>query len=91
MAPLGPGGADVGHGFERTTEAAAGTHGVAGDAFDLAVVAGEEADEEVGLMEGPGAEDDGFAGVKGDAALWHDWPNEERATGWPRVREVSGA
>lgn len=57
---FGVGRADVGHGLEGPAEAAAGSHGVAGDALDAALIAGEEADEEVGLEEGPGAENDRF-------------------------------
>jgi hypothetical protein len=49
------GGANVGHGFECAAEAPSAARGVAGYSFDTALVAGEEADEEVGFVEGPGA------------------------------------
>jgi len=57
---LGEEGAGDGHGFESAAKALAAFEGGFGDAFDAAVVAGEEADDQVGLLDGPGAEDDGF-------------------------------
>ena len=58
---LGIAGADVGHGLECAAEALTRAQGVAGDTLDAALIAREEADEQVGLEEGPGAQNDGFA------------------------------
>jgi hypothetical protein len=57
---LGEEGASQGHGLKRAAEAFAAFEGGFGRAFKAAVVAGEEADDEVGLMHGPGAQNHGF-------------------------------
>ena len=54
-----------GHGFERAAEAPSALEGRLGHAAHFAVVAGEEADDEVGFLHRPGAQDDGFAGEDG--------------------------
>ena len=54
--------------FEAGAEVGFGAAGASGDATELALVAGEEADNEVGFAEGVGLEDEGFAraGMGGD-------------------------
>jgi len=71
LGALGVVGADLCGGLQRAAEATAGLHSVAGDALDLALVACEERDEQVGLMKRPGAEDDGFAVMLDLSALGH--------------------
>ena len=63
--------ADLRGRLQRATEALAGFHGVARYAFDLALVAGEERDQQVRLVEGPGAENDGLAVVRDESAFGH--------------------
>jgi hypothetical protein len=55
----------MGEAFESGAEGAFGAAGTVGDAAELALVAGEEADDEVGFAEGVGLEDEGFARASG--------------------------
>ena len=55
----------VGEAFEGGAEVGFGTAGAAGDAAEFALVAGEEADDEVGFAEGVSLEDEGFARASG--------------------------
>ena len=55
----------VGEAFEARAEVGFGSAGASGDAAELALVAGEEADDEVGFAEGVGVEDEGFAQASG--------------------------
>jgi len=71
LGALGVVGADVGGGFERAAEALARFHRMAGYALHLALVAGEERDEQVSLVEGPGAENNGLALVRDESAFGH--------------------
>jgi len=52
---FGKPGTGHGHGFERAAEAFAALEGGLGDALDAAVVAREKADDEIGLVDRPGA------------------------------------
>lgn len=57
-------GEHVGHGLEGSAEALAGFGGGFGDAFELALIAGEERHDLIGLMDRPGAQDQGFGLVR---------------------------
>ena len=60
-----PVGADAGERLECPAEALAGALGGLGDTLDLALRAGEEGDEQVGLAQRIGAEDDGLGLLEG--------------------------
>src|SRR5579863_6559452 len=62
---LGEPGAGDGGGFERTAEALAAPERGFGHAAELAIVAGEEAHDEVRLLDRPGAQDDNLGGEHG--------------------------
>ena len=57
-------GQHVGHRLERSAEALTGFRRGLGDSFELALVAREERHDLIGLMNGPGAQDQGFSLVR---------------------------
>jgi hypothetical protein len=72
-------GTDVSHRFERATEAPPRPCRRLGNTLDLAVVPGEKRNELVGLVDGPGAEDNGF-GLVSDHGWLGSAPTEARQT-----------
>jgi antitoxin PrlF len=67
--PLGKPGAGLGHGLERSAETLAAFERGLGHAADPAVVAGEETDDQVGLVDRPGAQNHGLGGEYAHALL----------------------
>jgi hypothetical protein len=55
----------VGEAFESGAEGVFWAAGAAGDAAEFALIASEEADDEVGFAEGVGLENKGFARASG--------------------------
>src|SRR5579864_108867 len=60
----------VGEAFESGAEGVFGAAGPVGDSAEFALVAGEEADDEVGFAEGVSLEDKGFARASGHGGVF---------------------
>ena len=88
---LGKPGACLGHGFEGAAEAFAAFERGLGDTANPAVVAGEEADDQVGLVDWPGAQNHGFRGEHTHALLSsHHLRWGQRPSAGPRQEKGAG-